>query len=265
MLLPICLFALLSWAAEECASRSSTIPEDVYAFPKYKIQFLNGRPVLNVTAQRWLQDGLISEDEFLGSYKNPSSSSHSTLSVKEIAGSTQDELAAPEHSSSPPPILKQMRLGSAEYLCLLLPPPDIPAPPEDSQQAPQPIHTWELLQPLEGTCLYVSKRKIITFIIFLIDCHAAPTRYPLLLIYFVNPPSSFLSPITPKGWFSYAYCHGQHVRQFREKEPQLPLGQSLLSVSLSLSLHTSPPHRLSPKPLIIILRNTNVSRIFSQA
>lgn len=25
-------------------------------------------------------------------------------------------------------------------------------------------------------------------------------------------------------WFSYAYCHGQHVRQFREKEPHLPIG-----------------------------------------
>jgi hypothetical protein len=50
-----------------------------------------------------------------------------------------------------------LRLGSADYLCLLLPPPEIPAPPEEAQRAPHPIQTWELLQPLEGTCLYVSR------------------------------------------------------------------------------------------------------------
>jgi protein OS-9 len=154
-MLAISLFSLLFWAAESYALRSSTIPEDVYAFPKYKIHFLNGRPLLNLTAQRWLHDGLTSEDEFLGVTKSPPSSS---LSPKEIA-SSQDALAPAADSlpsSITAPLLQQMRLGAVEYLCLLLPPPQIPVPLEDSQQAPQPMHTWELLQPLEGTCLYVN-------------------------------------------------------------------------------------------------------------
>lgn len=44
----------------------SLVPEDPYAFPKYKVLFLNGLPVLNDTAQRWLRDGLAGgELEFL--------------------------------------------------------------------------------------------------------------------------------------------------------------------------------------------------------
>jgi protein OS-9 len=155
-MLPISLLTLVFCAAESYALRSSTIPEDVYAFPKYKIHFLNGRPLLNLTAQRWLHDGLTSQEEFLGVPKSPPSS---PLSLKEIA-SSQHALAPatdPLPSSQTAPVLQQMRLGAAEYLCLLLPPPEITAPLEDSQQTPKPMHTWELLQPLEGTCLYVSK------------------------------------------------------------------------------------------------------------
>lgn len=41
-------------------------PEDPYAFPKYRVTFLNDLPVLNETAQRWTQDGLRGgEREFL--------------------------------------------------------------------------------------------------------------------------------------------------------------------------------------------------------
>ena len=37
---------------------ASLIPEDPHAFPKYDVAFLNGLPVLNETAERWLRDGL---------------------------------------------------------------------------------------------------------------------------------------------------------------------------------------------------------------
>lgn len=44
----------------------SRVPEDPYAFPKYRVSFLNGLPVLNETAQTWLKDGLSGgELEFL--------------------------------------------------------------------------------------------------------------------------------------------------------------------------------------------------------
>ena len=35
-----------------------SLPEDTYAFPKYRVSFLNGLPVLNETAERWLREGL---------------------------------------------------------------------------------------------------------------------------------------------------------------------------------------------------------------
>lgn len=34
------------------------LAEDLHAFPKYRVTFLNGLPVLNDTAQRWLSQGL---------------------------------------------------------------------------------------------------------------------------------------------------------------------------------------------------------------
>lgn len=43
-----------------------SLAEDFYAFPKYRVTFLNGLPVLNQTAERWLQAGLRGgEPEFL--------------------------------------------------------------------------------------------------------------------------------------------------------------------------------------------------------
>ena len=50
-------------------------PEDIYAFPKYRVTFLNDLPVANETAQRWIQNGLRGgEQEFLGEpwYSQPS-------------------------------------------------------------------------------------------------------------------------------------------------------------------------------------------------
>lgn len=35
-----------------------SLPEDTYAFPKFRVSFLNGLPVINDTAQRWLAEGL---------------------------------------------------------------------------------------------------------------------------------------------------------------------------------------------------------------
>lgn len=44
----------------------NSLPEDPFAFPKYRVSFLNGHPVLNETADKWLRDGLRGGDlEFL--------------------------------------------------------------------------------------------------------------------------------------------------------------------------------------------------------
>ena len=55
------LFTILSLYSAHTASgrlHASLIPEDPHAFPKYDVTFLNGLPVLNETAERWLRDGL---------------------------------------------------------------------------------------------------------------------------------------------------------------------------------------------------------------
>jgi hypothetical protein len=48
------------------ASLIHSLPDDLYAFPKYGVTFLNGLPLLNETAERWLREGLRGgEPEFL--------------------------------------------------------------------------------------------------------------------------------------------------------------------------------------------------------
>ena len=58
--------ALLVVAAAATVGAHWEIAEDLYAFPKYRVGFLNGMPVLNETAERWLAEGLRGgENEFL--------------------------------------------------------------------------------------------------------------------------------------------------------------------------------------------------------
>lgn len=70
-----------------------SIPEDPYAFPKYRVSFLNGFALPNSTAQRWLADGLAGgEQEFLS--KIPSASSAPARSI-DSAVSVSDDVAIP--------------------------------------------------------------------------------------------------------------------------------------------------------------------------
>jgi protein OS-9 len=57
----------LSLVVTTAARLLDSLPEDTYAFPKYRVSFLNRLPLLRQTAERWLQDGLRGgESEFLG-------------------------------------------------------------------------------------------------------------------------------------------------------------------------------------------------------
>ncbi|OBZ75536.1 Protein OS-9 [Grifola frondosa] len=163
----------------------SLVPEDPYAFPKYRVTFLNGLPVQNETAQRWLQEGLRGgEPEFLEqTWKEPYADSPQFKSIEGSAD--QETLAASDPASSQDfnYTLEHMRLGSkTSYLCLIPPPPeDSPATDDPQSDVTTPVHSWSLLQPLAGTCLYHRQ-----------------------------------------GWFTYSYCHNSHVRQFHELPPQHP-------------------------------------------
>lgn len=83
------LSALLCFAALVSARlvHHSLIPEDPHAFPKFNVAFLNGLPVLNDTAQRWLRDGLPGgELEFLN---EPWHNVHPPSNVKGIDGAPE--------------------------------------------------------------------------------------------------------------------------------------------------------------------------------
>ena len=72
----------------------SLATEDLYAFPKYRISFLNGLPVLNETAERWLAGGLAGgELEFLEQPWRIPPQTTASSGVKAITGSSeiQDE------------------------------------------------------------------------------------------------------------------------------------------------------------------------------
>ncbi|ETW85776.1 hypothetical protein HETIRDRAFT_309786, partial [Heterobasidion irregulare TC 32-1] len=162
-----------------------SLPEDPFAFPKYRVTFLNGLPLQNDTAERWIKDGLRGgELEFLD---QPWHEVHwdGSRPLKEIgSGQTEAESqTAASHMSSHS--LEFMKLGPRDsYLCLI-PPSTVeqnsPAP-EDSHTEWTPAQGWSLLQPLTGSCIYHRQ-----------------------------------------GWFTYAYCHNSHVRQFREVIPSHPI------------------------------------------
>jgi len=84
-------------------------PEDIYAFPKYRVTFLNGFPVVNETAQRWIQDGLRGgEQEFLGESWDPLAW-YSLAGMKEIGSSEAGTFReAPNRSQRPLVILSNI-------------------------------------------------------------------------------------------------------------------------------------------------------------
>ncbi|KAI0302092.1 hypothetical protein BC826DRAFT_904473 [Russula brevipes] len=127
-----------------------SLPEDLHAFPKYRVTFLNGLPLLNETAERWLREGLRGgEAEFLDHptpWQEPSPFKH----IDAGEGTAAAVESAPEYA------IELMKMGPRDtYLCFI--PPSIkhdPPPPEETITEVTASHSWSLLQPLDGTCLY---------------------------------------------------------------------------------------------------------------
>jgi protein OS-9 len=154
------------------------LPEDTYAFPKHRVSFLNGRPVLNETAQRWLKEGLRGgELEFLDQPWQEETY-HSPPSPRAI-DSGEEPPIQPDNLQAPVYDIQHMKLGPKNsYLCLITKPTDMVPSAEDKAEAEAevtPVHSWSLLQPLSGRCLYHRQ-----------------------------------------GWFTYSYCHNEKIRQFKE-------------------------------------------------
>ncbi|RDB21300.1 Protein OS-9 [Hypsizygus marmoreus] len=141
-------------AAVVAARLLHSIPEDTYAFPKFRVSFLNRLPLLDETADRWLKGGLRGgELEFLDQpwTEQPSSA------LKEIdsgPGVSQVPLTTPGAANY---TLEKMKMGKDAYLCLVPKPVEhTPPPPEETESDFDltPSRSWSLLQPLSGTCLY---------------------------------------------------------------------------------------------------------------
>ena len=167
------------WVLVTARLHSSLVPEDPYAFPKYRVAFLNGLPVLNETAQRWLELGLRGGELEFMDQPWQEGTEWRTSPVKSIEGGTEQEqqLVAPDvgvlHSlhnrlgayciicikrPSQSHKLELMKMGPRDsYLCLIPPPPidNSSAPTDEATTDVTPVHTWSLLQPLAGSCLYV--------------------------------------------------------------------------------------------------------------
>ncbi|EGN95410.1 hypothetical protein SERLA73DRAFT_186387 [Serpula lacrymans var. lacrymans S7.3] len=156
-------------------------PEDVHAFPKHRVTFLNNLPVLNETAQRWLRDGLRGgAREFLDETWNDDASWHTVPSLKEIGSGDihgAAESSKPFDAPASGYMLEHMKLGPQNsFLCLVPPTRDIPQPASENSDLDATLgQSWSLLQPLSGKCLYHRQT-----------------------------------------WFTYSYCHNQEIRQFRE-------------------------------------------------
>ncbi|KAF8274961.1 hypothetical protein EI94DRAFT_1768293 [Lactarius quietus] len=156
-----------------------SLPDDLYSSPKYSVTFLNGLPLLNETAERWLREGLYGgEPEFLDhptQWQDPPPFKH----IDAGDGTTQAQVKSTQDYT-----IELMKMGPRDtYLCFI--PPSTkqePQPPEESITEVPASHSWSLLQPLDGTCLYHRQ-----------------------------------------GWFTYAYCHNSHVRQFREMIHSRPM------------------------------------------
>jgi protein OS-9 len=146
----LCLLALAFSFQLTLARSLHSLPEDSFAFPKYRVTFLNGLPVLNETAQRWLQHGLRGgELEFLDQ------------PWMQDASSSPREIGTIEHQVTPPHpsdlSLERMKIGPQNsFLCLIPRAVDnTPQTSEDDLEADTtPVRSWSLLQPLSGTCLY---------------------------------------------------------------------------------------------------------------
>ncbi|PPQ70956.1 hypothetical protein CVT24_009956 [Panaeolus cyanescens] len=171
-----------------CSARLiHSLPDDTYAFPKFRVAFLNALPVLNQTAERWLTEGLRGgESEFLDqpwSYddnnEDLTSGSGHTKSI-DSGDKSIPEVSLPNSSQNF--TLEHMKMGPRDsYICLIPKPPEhVPAPQEEDSNADMtPARSWSLLQPLSGTCLYHRQ-----------------------------------------GWFTYSYCHNDEIRQFKELIPK---------------------------------------------
>lgn len=111
---PPSLLVAAAALATSSARLLHSLPEDTYAFPKYRVSFLNGLPVLNHTAERWLAEGLRGgEQEFLDQPWKDSDWQHPPSHLKEIgSGDPSKESVRKINLAGPPSLGSQLSSNS---------------------------------------------------------------------------------------------------------------------------------------------------------
>lgn len=210
--IPLALAALVA-----ARLHHSRVPEDPYAFPKHRVSFLNGLPLLNQTAQRWLMDGLRGgEAEFLDQPWQDSPWPANPLKGIESSDVPLPDVCTP--CLLPYVLRKLMPSFCAASLgpgCKLLPATDETrsqvlvslSHPSTAQGNPpgrgspdRSRHPCTQLGPSPASIRDLSLRK------------------SWLQINALSPPTPRLQH--RQGWFTYSYCHNSHVRQFHELHHQ---------------------------------------------
>ncbi|WVR04729.1 hypothetical protein IAU60_001740 [Kwoniella sp. DSM 27419] len=181
--------ALSALAPSHALRQGSHQLRDLYAYPKYDVQFLNDLPLAKSDAERCTVEGVSREEDWI-SARPGTKRRLSDGSADRDPGQREDRLelvsmnfAHPEEPHGPP----------YPYLCLM-PPSNITtaqvermnAIDEVVEEEVDPVQGWAALSHLEGKCLY-----------------------------------------STQGWFTYAYCHNAYIRQFhqgRHPHPHPPGG-----------------------------------------
>jgi protein OS-9 len=146
-----------------------SLPEDPAAFPKFRVSYLNGLPILNSTAEIWLAEGLRGgEAEFLEQpWEENDHHWDRQPQRKEIGAGDDVQHVMDSAASTSGYRLEHMKLGPKHGFLCLIPPHLQPLEPDPSEVEAEhsidPVHAWSLLQPLTGGCLYVRYLPLTSF------------------------------------------------------------------------------------------------------
>ncbi|KAF7363363.1 PRKCSH domain-containing protein [Mycena sanguinolenta] len=131
------------------AARILHLPDDPDSFPKYKVDFLNHLPLPDAVAQQWLAHGLrggireFMDQPWDGSWHPPALGDGEHEQVT-FGVADEDVSLASTPDASDDYSFEHLKMGPDHH-----PPPD-----DEPDDEPTPAHSWSLLLPLEGMCLY---------------------------------------------------------------------------------------------------------------
>ncbi|WWC59607.1 uncharacterized protein I303_102165 [Kwoniella dejecticola CBS 10117] len=174
----IYLCALSSLSSTSSLRQGGNQLRDLYAYPKYEVQFLNDLPLSQSDAERVKSLGLGNEQDWLQG--NLGGSSGRRLSDGNEEAAIKDSLEVIPMNFAHP----SEEAGSVPYPYLCLMPSKNATDTQtamidsldqvvESEDELDPIQGWQAMSHLDGKCLF-----------------------------------------TKQGWFTYSYCHNSHIRQF---------------------------------------------------